>query len=671
LSIETNFTKEQDDIIEASSQMKCGDVMIVNAKAGCGKTTTLNAVAERNINDRFLYLAFNKAIVEESRSKFPINTKVRTLHSLAKSFDNKDIQKLDAKLIAKLLDLDLSQKNDFFLSLNILKAYNKFCNSIYTIEQISSLKLEYSNELKLDLETNTNKSDSQIAWLVQSQSNAFDYVLRLYKKIENSNFTTFENMLKNFIENVKDSSLSFDYIVVDEAQDISKLVSLFIINIAISKKYKIIIVKDDYQKIYGFLGNINLENSIIKSVDKKNINYKKLTHSFRFAKNSHIQKLTNIVLSKDNEYMYGASKKEYNKKDSTIAYLSRNNFSLLSMCIYKISQKEDYFLYGGLENFNIQEVEDAFLLYAFTFGIISKDSSKFKNQTLEEQIQTLNSIIKQKKLKLPNIKTDFLKSFNSFLELFEFAKRGVVSKLLELISIVVFIDKKSKDIINIKKCSYEKLVSSFFEIIMEYSNIDSKCVISTIHKSKGLEYDEVVVLKNSFNTYSEYQVKFNVKQQDDGIVLGFNENDTDTIESFEKILLSFSKKVIKDKKISSQTIKSNAKIHLNIKSKVFMEVSNLEKSNEEYNILYVAITRAKHKISISNANYNETLNFLKFILDNKKELSNISKDNKSHLIKKVGVLTILDKKYPINAIIFNSKYILVEDVKKVFKYFFK
>ena len=77
------LTEEQQRIIAYVKQMKRGDRLKVEAKAGSGKTSTLVEVAKANPDKRFLYLAFNKAIVNEAKGKFPKNVVVKTTHSLA------------------------------------------------------------------------------------------------------------------------------------------------------------------------------------------------------------------------------------------------------------------------------------------------------------------------------------------------------------------------------------------------------------------------------------------------------------------------------------------------------------------------------------------------------------------------------------------------------------
>ena len=57
--------------------------LVVNAGAGTGKTSTLKMLAGAAPSKRLLYIAYNKAIADDSKASFPSNTECRTAHSLA------------------------------------------------------------------------------------------------------------------------------------------------------------------------------------------------------------------------------------------------------------------------------------------------------------------------------------------------------------------------------------------------------------------------------------------------------------------------------------------------------------------------------------------------------------------------------------------------------------
>lgn len=72
-------TKEQ---VRALELFATGESLAIEAGAGTGKTSTLKLLAESTTR-RGQYIAFNKAIVTESRAKFPRNVACNTAHSLA------------------------------------------------------------------------------------------------------------------------------------------------------------------------------------------------------------------------------------------------------------------------------------------------------------------------------------------------------------------------------------------------------------------------------------------------------------------------------------------------------------------------------------------------------------------------------------------------------------
>ena len=129
-----NLTQEQLHIIELSKNLKPNEILSIQACAGSGKTYTLKQIALANPNKRFLYLAFNKAIVVESKGKFPKNVEVKTLHSLALSYAKRKLG--DFKLIPNINIFDLQKvflvRND--QSILALKGFNDFLKSIESLE---------------------------------------------------------------------------------------------------------------------------------------------------------------------------------------------------------------------------------------------------------------------------------------------------------------------------------------------------------------------------------------------------------------------------------------------------------------------------------------------------------------------------------------------------------
>lgn len=70
----------------------------VNALAGTGKTTTLKMLAQAAPNQRMQYLAFNRAIADDAKAKMPRNVDVATMHSLAYRAMKPDRARLEMRL---------------------------------------------------------------------------------------------------------------------------------------------------------------------------------------------------------------------------------------------------------------------------------------------------------------------------------------------------------------------------------------------------------------------------------------------------------------------------------------------------------------------------------------------------------------------------------------------
>lgn len=73
-------TDEQNAIVEA---FRTGDNLCIEALAGTGKTSTLKLLANAIPDEKFVYIAYNKAIATDAKKDFPKNTICRTAHSFA------------------------------------------------------------------------------------------------------------------------------------------------------------------------------------------------------------------------------------------------------------------------------------------------------------------------------------------------------------------------------------------------------------------------------------------------------------------------------------------------------------------------------------------------------------------------------------------------------------
>ena len=233
-----NLTQEQNNIIRLSKQMVANESLKIQACAGSGKTSTLVEIAKANPNQSFLYLAFNKSVIEEAKGKFPDNVKIQTTHSLAYAkIIGQGRKKITNKhTIDDYNAIGINNYNDFY---DFNKTLNFFLNSNLSLKNINNAKIESLFELV--------------------RSGALPYTHSLYLK---------EYQLLS----PKDRGLNnYDFILLDEAQD-TNAVTLSIFTLNSCKK---ILVGDTSQNIYGFRDTINALETMPTTYEKS------LTYSFR------------------------------------------------------------------------------------------------------------------------------------------------------------------------------------------------------------------------------------------------------------------------------------------------------------------------------------------------------------------------------------------------------
>jgi energy-coupling factor transporter ATP-binding protein EcfA2 len=268
-------TLEQKRVIEAA---KTGQDLIVQALAGTGKTTTLKLLAEALSNKTGTYIAFNKAIVDEARTKFPSNVNCKTAHSLAFAsvgFKYKSridtAQRVTFSQMANWMDApkiafkhgkaDHQLDSDQVARL-VMQSVTNFCKSVDS--EISEVHVEVPFLLSLDKKQTRafiNKIIplAQKAWTDLQQTDGFlkfshDHYLKMWQ--------------------LASPKIKGDFILFDEAQDADP-VMLSIIEA--QRNVQKIFCGDQYQAIYEWRGAKNA----LENVPANKTLW--LTQSFRFG----------------------------------------------------------------------------------------------------------------------------------------------------------------------------------------------------------------------------------------------------------------------------------------------------------------------------------------------------------------------------------------------------
>ncbi|ECL6143842.1 AAA family ATPase [Campylobacter sp. US50a] len=356
------LTIEQIEIIELSKKMNKSEILIINACAGSGKTFTLNEIASANPNKKFLYLAFNKNIVEDMKKKAKKNIDVKTLHSLAFSFARKKIGKMNFINSYTIFDIEKFFPNqtseELFL---ILKDFNDFL-----INDEKEFKNNYIKKL----------------WnLVLTRKLDFihNFYLKYYFLYEES-----KNLVKKY-----------DFILLDEAQDTNSIMLDIVLNNNCSK----ILVGDTFQNIYGF-------NQTINAIETVQADYKKnLSKSFR-SKQEILNYADYFLLKYTKKNKVKMTSNISNKEKNEIknkSYIMRTNAGIIEF-LDKIKYDKNIEQYCLLKNPDdiFQLVFDILNFRSNRFSYISKRNSfllnfnsmlELKNYAKEAFDNNLNKVL--------------------------------------------------------------------------------------------------------------------------------------------------------------------------------------------------------------------------------------------------------------------------------------
>lgn len=482
------LTEEQTAILNHDDNLK------INAVAGSGKTTTLIEYAKsRNNNSKILYLAFNRSVKNEAERKFKAygikNIDVATAHSLAYRHivGNDDKYLLSSELspveILNSLDIvyDHIDKSDkIILATHINKFLVFYCNNTtINFSELNYLDIVFDEEARIFVKENIEQ--------------IYKYADLLFQKMDSGEMRfTHDFYLKKF--QLSSPKLNYNYIFFDEGQDASPAM----LDVFLKQNSKKIIVGDSNQQIYAWRYAINS----LERVDFTNF---ELTQSFRFNREIANLALT-IIESKKNIDTFkpiniiglGTS-----NNLQTRATIARTNLKLLELVINDVYERK-----------SVKSVYFEGHISTYKFGE--------KNSILFDVLSLFFN-------KPEKIKNAFIKEFRNFKDLITYSKKTEDSELSMLINLVLKF--KGKLPIFIKGIKDIHLTNS--------QKNSADMIYSTVHKCKGMEYDEV-------NIADDFMTETSIIQH-------YQQNS---------------------------------------------ERYNRNKLNEEINLLYVAITRAKFKINI-------------------------------------------------------------------------
>lgn len=432
-------TDEQQKIIESES-----DFLKVNAFAGTGKTSTLVEYAEHRNRERILYICFNKSIKLEAERKFGRNVFPKTSHGLA--FRDFGVNFLEAK---KLVD------------------------KIRVNEAVAALGLdEYPEDFRLYVADTTlkcidrfvNSADTKI---LEAHCSSF---ITPDTGIDAGDITELAETLWAKMVNLKDSSIGivpdiylklyqlsspdlsfYDRILFDEAQDANAVTA----SIFEMQKAAKVVVGDTHQQLYSFRGAMNA----MRKFNSDTTLY--LSQSFRFGQG--IADVANALLSTykgETRSLKGTDAVTYLgdiPSSTRTAFIARSNGSIMEEAARCLAMNKKISFVGGAENYRLSSALDV------------------HNLRMGERSRIFNP---------------FIKAFKSF-EVLEDYARAVD-------------DRELKSLINVSKKHNHKLPSLISSIRAHSGETnEADVILTTAHKSKGLEFDHVRLANDFTDLFDE------------------------------------------------------------------------------------------------------------------------------------------------------------------------
>lgn len=438
---------------------------VIDAVAGSGKSTTIvNAIKLIPTTNTLLFLAFNKAIVEELKMKIGNlpNVEVRTLHSLGMS------------AMLKSFKFTVDEKK-YTTYINDGVKYGQIKATIELVEEeqqtykqnVKKLVDLYRVNLCTDLQSlETVCEKYEIATLDNECEMALNVVKWGLNQISVIDFT---DMI--YFPNVKKLQMpQFDYVFIDECQDLSACQRELFLK-ALKPNGRFVAVGDPRQAIYGFAGADVESFNLLKDIP--NTTLLPLSVCYR-CDNAIIEMAKNIVPQIEARENAPEGIVQEDVKLSQIVdgdmILCRVNAPLVALCMKYIGEGTKAYVKGRDIGTNL-------------INMINKTKRRNINDAIDsihkEGKKIVAKIVRKSKCSETDAKTDA--TYTNFLD---------KVRAIEVLS---------------EGLQYSDAVCRRIESIFKDDQKNGIC-LSSVHKAKGLEADNVYILMRD-KFYNKYAMR--------------------------------------------------------------------------------------------------------------------------------------------------------------------
>jgi ATP-dependent exoDNAse (exonuclease V) beta subunit len=223
-------------------KFKDGDILAIKSVAGSGKTTTLLELAKKHKTKKILYIAFNKSLITEIRSKireknivnlYPVtfDALMRDVYINKKNIDPDEMDIFDLKPQTLPNIIQWFRNKPYRIKSFYVNCYNKFCNQT----EYSDIKLFSHKKLGGEKKLLTNMWEKSL----NGDLITFDCIRKMVE---------INHWCKDYIDS------KYDMIFIDESQDFDNaMLKILLEDTQIPKVF----VGDPRQAIYEWKGCIN------------------------------------------------------------------------------------------------------------------------------------------------------------------------------------------------------------------------------------------------------------------------------------------------------------------------------------------------------------------------------------------------------------------------------
>lgn len=484
------------------------DKIIVEAPAGCGKTKTMISkiayiLATNSIESTKKILALTFSVNASYKIKKDVSEQ---LPNIIKCNENEAYKQTDKIVVSNYHGFcrKILGKYGFLITKD-----NVNFNAITAIQDTDPKLKEYgmnSEELEFfkSFENSVKINDKEYIkqnylkynecvkkYLLVNQKITYNAIIMLAYELLVKN-----NKIKKFYQKF------YPIVFIDEFQD-TNCIAWMLIKELIGENTKAVFMGDSLQRIYGFIGAVpNLMN--IAQIEF-NMRKFKLSTNYRFKENKDMLLLDknirlnaleknnlcideisnpNIIITddQDKEAEWICTKVLEISKESKVAILTRN----------------------GIKDFNVQKIkeklDDKNISYFFAlFTDEDPEYIKFHEICLNK----FNSLIKERQVVTPKI----LKLLVDSIENYYVKKNNLIKSLIKLLE--TFCDKIFNDYVQFSAEEKIRLIRESLEnfaLRQNMDKVDEKIIFSTIHASKGLEYNNVILADNEKETFPTYYI---------------------------------------------------------------------------------------------------------------------------------------------------------------------